>query len=1481
MNNMKTTTRLLSLLLTLVMVVSVFVAVPVSAAEEVSTAKTVLWSHDFATDGNQDKYSVNPNKGDLYNAKQSDYDNGYFAKNDIFYLGGLYNSNAYVQDGKFYIGYSSRLYSTLTKGSNPNADFYSLLQGTYEGYNTVGSSYFFETDFYKNIEGSTSSSGTITAKSNTKGTWTYTDENGETVTGSGTIYSDYGNGVGGQFFWYRNTSNEQQVCLFRVSSNGLLYASDNTTSDLNTLVKYGGVYYLNANGEKVYLPKDASATGTLAYCIKEPSKAYQVETGVKYRIGIEFKITKVVVDEAAGTTKVTSTATSYIKKAGEANWTHCIGTSTHTETLGIGDYIELNSRAYATLIGGVTEFYTYNCDGTNHLNVLATAQAVNPDRYDCVCLDCERSWQECYVDGVRYKGLEYGTTCEGTYIVWVPQDGIGSTFAESIYSEVGKGHSYNSYGECTVCGKYEYVTEMPEGYIMSGKPDSKTNITNYSSSRKDIKISNSGVIYMEPSDYHAEIGTSVKPITVSFDFKLESSSWNTTLGSFAELLSLQPGTGTGQQVIQMGMDGNNRPFLSFPTDFQTGQAKTYEKVTIALVDGVEDKNDANYEKLEAYKDYYGRNCGGFAWTTADSGSTRTYTFYNHNVGSYYLTVGEWINIQVTIIPNSVNNMATVMLYVNGELVGMRVNQLKWQSAYHAVRWNPGATRYTKNYYYIDNLGLRIHDTVEEAYTNTMASNDVFTYRFDRFQTRLWDANFSVSEMGGARSSAYPLIGRFEDNGFDNVVVYGSYAHYDNPDASSSDRITIGTSTKVNGEYTHLSENPYEINLSFAIPEEVAADIGTPALIRLSKYFDSYVKLVLVTLQSTGYAASVNGSRRQLVNAAGVPLSPYATVTDGVPDKFSDLRVIVDEKNNTFSIYVDGDVAYYEADGKRYPFIGIQLPALEGNGVTAAKKAGSGFTGDPNKYYDYTREYAEKLLADGVISRMDPDYEYIAFFQWMKNFYLEEIALKVIPDSAIEYVGVQERVSENTFDLRFLAALDDIYVENVGFMIDAYYNGQYVGRETVFTEEVYKAVSAGGSTFASYQTDKGVYLTAVRILGIERTGINNTYTLKITPYVADEEGYPVYSNGTYTIVYNGEGQCLNSGFPMEVPDIVEEETMGSPAVIVETTKRSASKGDYADFYVYIRTSDPSGRYYTRYNYMYEYSTAVTNGTNSNTNIDSMRVRTAQVVKLSAYNEETDTLNYAVVEQILQSGEVSLAIKENVDADGDGKNDVLDFCGGYHGDEHITSFTMKIDGEVYNLGEKAEVICCSEVTLEQISEIDRWEEDLGDDGKKQQVLRHEQYVTFNRKGVTSNKVLTWLVDDFEIYSVFPSMYTLNRTDAERNFICEHVELYDANGKYLSGTDTTAEYKQQTNVLSNVNAREARYSSATTGFSAGVKVDIISGAEVTSAYIAARTSTGYQDNKWYFNVQSAENGKTPKTGEVWEFEVSYYVDYVAPTK
>ena len=366
---------------------------------------------------------------------------------------------------------------------------------------------------------------------------------------------------------------------------------------------------------------------------------------------------------------------------------------------------------------------------------------------------------------------------------------------------------------------------------------------------------------------------------------------------------------------------------------------------------------------------------------------------------------------------------------------------------------------------------------------------------------------------------------------------------------------------------------------------------------------------------------------------------------------------------------------------------------------------------------------------------------------------------------------------------------------------------------------------------------------------------------------------------------------NGGTALDLTAVeADGELYRANAIILEMTKASAGRS-YSDFYVYVQTTDPSGDYYVRYRFYYVYSTVTTNATNSATNIDMFRIAAAELVQV---REITDTaVSYTSLYKLLSSGEISLAIKEYVYDPAQGKNGVADFCGGFHGDEHIVTVDgekqafLKADGVSYTPGAESRIVKCSALVFDQTTLLDRWATVAGSAG---QFAKHTQNFEITPLGMTIDRKVEWLVDDFVIDSAYPMMFTLHRVDGDKA-VCEIVSTYDADGKLL-GSETLALHNtdKQTSVLPNAALRRVEFSSATSGifstasFTLGKYNDGVLG----TSYIAYRTDNGGSDNKLYVPMKGANtvqaeaaSGTVTKSsasqGDVWEINCFYHIDYI----
>ncbi|MBR4873071.1 MAG: metallophosphoesterase, partial [Clostridia bacterium] len=386
---------------------------------------------------------------------------------------------------------------------------------------------------------------------------------------------------------------------------------------------------------------------------------------------------------------------------------------------------------------------------------------------------------------------------------------------------------------------------------------------------------------------------------------------------------------------------------------------------------------------------------------------------------------------------------------------------------------------------LDNISAGVYDTLSDAY-NALPVNQIFSLRYDRWQTghTVTNNNYRPTHAKGVKA----YIGSFENFfGASNT----SYATDENGSvyatlSSSGAARRLSLSTTSNGNKADLSGKRYEIRVRFALDASAIGNSGD--LVRLYRGAD--VRWALVSFSSNG---EFEAHKKALYNKDGEKLSFVTTVTNGIPESISDLRVVVDETKGTYSVYVDGSIAYYKDGSKFKPLVDFPL--------SGAKP----FTDTNTLAYDYLQLFAGKI---GAV--------------------LEEAAVTLIPDDDIAFIGSQSRNSDkgaakDTFDLRFVFGVDNLYMGRIGFRVAAYKNGAQVGdAQYITTSTVYKALNATGGKLHASQCPEGEYLAAFKIVGIEETVAADTYMFKVTPYT-ENDGVKDYCGATQIVYYNGLGQ----------------------------------------------------------------------------------------------------------------------------------------------------------------------------------------------------------------------------------------------------------------------------------------------------------------------------------------------------------------------
>ena len=301
MKNVRISSKALSVLLALLMVLSTVMILPAAAIEgaPAETNKKVIWSHDFSKMEAMDAATTSK----------------YTIDNDLFVLstiGGAASSITADETGFLNLKGNTAINGNpvgdgLTEETMP-MDFFNLFYGLYDGYDFDASEYTWEFDFrYDNH---------VVQYRNSATTYTAAD---------GTAHSAlYTRDVGYSFFTPR--ADNQYYALFRISDDGRIYSRSNgVTITKESGDDMTGIYYKSGNK---FLPVSeiggdfaAGKTASWANCVdrSDLSKSYQLTVGETYRIGVKFEILGKYEDRTA------MRATVYVKPAGADEWAACIG----------------------------------------------------------------------------------------------------------------------------------------------------------------------------------------------------------------------------------------------------------------------------------------------------------------------------------------------------------------------------------------------------------------------------------------------------------------------------------------------------------------------------------------------------------------------------------------------------------------------------------------------------------------------------------------------------------------------------------------------------------------------------------------------------------------------------------------------------------------------------------------------------------------------------------------------------------------------------------------------------------------------------------------------------------------------------------------------------------------------------------------------------------------------------------------------------
>ena len=418
--------------------------------------------------------------------------------------------------------------------------------------------------------------------------------------------------------------------------------------------------------------------------------------------------------------------------------------------------------------------------------------------------------------------------------------------------------------------------------------------------------------------------------------------------------------------------------------------------------------------------------------------------YDNNKALLFSNIdGKWINVRI-VFNGDGTKWNTLDYYIDGQLVKSTASTFSTKLKDFVFRFIPNSKCDLK----LDNLSIKFISETEslnldfdgdyESMIATMGNE----FKFPAIDSTRTDAN------GGTVVSAQVLG---EDDKFlriDRTLL-------------AADQISYITAE--NGKY--IGQKQYIVETDFRFTSESGHGI-TPLIITTDRAEMKFTPLEVRGAENT-ITASIRGAHYTLTDASGTPVKVNTIADDG----FTKLALLVNEDALTYTVYVNGSVPYYYYDGEY--LLAANLPiTYTVTGLSTSLGATLKILEVPSQKHNYS-----------IID-------------------IDRIAIIPAPSTlASDFKATQTRVdiSAQTFDLRFIAGLDSLYGNKVGFEVVATYVD---GSEKTVTKEfstnlVFSSIDNDGETVLASAFGCN-YLSVLSINALPATNSGVSFT--VTPFV---------------------------------------------------------------------------------------------------------------------------------------------------------------------------------------------------------------------------------------------------------------------------------------------------------------------------------------------------------------------------------------------
>lgn len=245
-------------------------------------------------------------------------------------------------------------------------------------------------------------------------------------------------------------------------------------------------------------------------------------------------------------------------------------------------------------------------------------------------------------------------------------------------------------------------------------------------------------------------------------------------------------------------------------------------------------------------------------------------------------------------------------------------------------------------------------------------------------------------------------------------------------------------------------------------------------------------LLCVRGETNELYVTVRGVSYNIVDSAGNAI--LASTIDG--DDFTKAAILVDDASNTYTLYINGVLAYYLYDGEVLACVDLPMHFMD-------------TTVEFDEDFVRLLEIPSMKFADSIL-----DVDYINVISTPNGF-------------TAEIKGSQTRavLSDAKFDVRFVSGLDTLYAESVGYEIIADYNeggSSYTKSYDLSSQTVFEKIDAEGA-FVTAESQNSKYLAAMEVCDIP-IDISVTFTVK--PYVL-RNGVKVYGESYTASFFDGK------------------------------------------------------------------------------------------------------------------------------------------------------------------------------------------------------------------------------------------------------------------------------------------------------------------------------------------------------------------------